>query len=60
MYQKYLGDYDKNIVEHIERSRKLTVYYPNGFDIRIEVIRGLYDYTVTIGDVYTKTFEYTR
>ena len=36
----------------------MTIYYPEGYDIRIEVIRGLYSYTVTIGDDYTENFEY--
>ena len=36
----------------------MTIYYPKGFDTRIEVIRGLDSYTVTIGDDYTETFPY--
>ena len=36
----------------------MTIYYPEGFDIRIEVIRGLNSYTATIGDEYTENFSY--
>ena len=57
-YNAELGDYDPNIEERIVRKDKMTIYYPKGYDIRIEVIRGLSSYTITIGDDYTKNFEY--
>ena len=57
-YEAELGSYDPNIQERIVRKDKMTIYYPEGYDIRIEVIRGLYSYTVTIGDDYTENFEY--
>ena len=57
-YKSELGDYDPNVEERIVRKDKMTIYYPEGYDIRIEVIRGLYAYTVTIGDEYTENFEY--
>ena len=57
-YKSELGDYDPNIEERIVRKDKMTIYYPEGYDIRIEVIRGLYSYTVTIGDEYTENFDY--
>ena len=40
------------------RKDKMTIYYPKGFDIRIEVLRDIYSYTITIGDDYTRNFEY--
>ena len=57
-YKSELGDYDPDIKQRIVRKDKMTIYYPKGYDIRIEVIRGLYSYTVTIGDDYTRNFEY--
>ena len=57
-YEAELGTYDKNIKEKVVRGDKITTYYPEGYDIRIEVIRGLYSYTVSIGDDYTENFEY--
>ena len=57
-YETELGPYDPNIKERIERLDKTTIYHPKGFDVRIEVIRGLYSYTITIGDEYTKNFSY--
>jgi len=57
-YETELGPYDKNAEERIVRGEKVTTYYPEGYDIRIEVIRGLYSYTVSIGDEYTENFEY--
>ena len=57
-YKSELGEYDPNIEERIVREKKLTIYYPKGYDIRIEVIRGLNSYTITIGDEYTENFEY--
>ena len=57
-FKSRLGIYNKNIHERIENISKLTVYYPNGYDIKIEVQRGLYSYTVSIGDEYTENFEY--
>jgi len=57
-YKTELGPYDSSIKERIVRKDKLTIYYPKGFNTRIEVIRGLDSYTVTIGDDYTETFPY--
>ena len=57
-YKSELGDYDPNIEERIVRKDKMTIYYPKGFDIRIEVLRDIYSYTITIGDDYTRNFEY--
>lgn len=59
-HKRELGYYDRNIKEKIVVKDKMTIYYPNGYDIRIEVIRGLYSYTVTIGDDYTETFDYNH
>ena len=49
-FKKKLGYYDPEIKERIERSDKITTYYPRGYDMRIEVIRDITSYTVTIGD----------
>ena len=57
-YKTKLGLYDSSIKERIVRKDKMTIYYPKGFDTRIEVIRGLNSYTVTIGDEYTEAFPY--
>ena len=57
-YYSELGSYDPKIKERIIHKDKMTIYYPEGFDIRIEVIRGLNSYTVTIGDEYTENFSY--
>ena len=57
-HKSELGDYDPNIEERIIRKDKMTIYYPKGYDIRIEVIRGLSSYTITIGDDYTRNFDY--
>lgn len=57
-HKSELGDYDPNIEERIVRKDKMTIYYPKGFDIRIEVLRDIYSYTITIGDDYTRNFEY--
>lgn len=57
-YETELGSYNPNAEERIVRSEKVTTYFPKGYDIRIEVIRGLYSYTISIGEEYTKNFEY--
>ena len=36
----------------IERSKNVTTYYPKGYNIRIEVVRHINSYTVSIGDDY--------
>ena len=38
----------------------MITYYPKGLDIRIEVILGVYDYHITIGDGedYSETIPY--
>ena len=58
VYKSTLGTYDPNIQERIERETRTTTYFPNGYDIRIEVIRGVGSYTISIGDEYTENFEY--
>ena len=50
IFNKKLGIYDPNIKEKIERSEKITTYYPKGYNIRIEVVRHISSYTVSIGD----------
>ena len=52
--------YDQNIQERVEKGSKMITYYPKGLDIRIEVILGVYDYHITIGDGedYSETIPY--
>ena len=52
--------YDRNIQERVVKGNKMITYYPKGFDIRIEVILGVYDYHITIGDGedYSETIPY--
>ena len=57
-YDKELGVYDPSCKERIIEKDQLTIYYPNGFDIRIEVQRGLTSYTINIGTEYTKNINY--
>ena len=57
-YKDSLGIYDPNCQERKEHSNRLTVYYPKGHNTRIEFQRGVYDYNITIGDEYSKTFSY--
>ena len=57
-YKTELGYYSPKIKERIKHKDKITIYYPKGFDIRIEVIRGLNSYIISIGDEYTNNFEY--
>ena len=57
-YKGYIGSYDPSIKERIENEKKATYYYPEGVDFRIEVLRGVYSYTVTLGDEYTENFDY--
>jgi len=57
-YNKELGLYDPYCKEKIIEKDQLTIFYPNGFDIRIEILRGLTSYTINIGTEYTKNINY--
>ena len=57
-YKKELGLYDPYCKEKIIEKDQLTIFYPNGFDIRIEILRGLTSYTINIGTEYTKNINY--
>ena len=58
--QKFWGAYDENIKERVVKGNKMITYYPKGLDIRIEVILGVYDYHITVGDGedYSETIPY--
>ena len=57
-YTSYLGEYDENIDEKIETKDKMTIYRPKGIDVRIEVIRSVYSYTISIGDDFSENYSY--
>lgn len=54
------GVYNPDIQEKVVKGNKVITYYPKGYDTRIEVIFGVYDYHVTIGDGedYSETIPY--
>ena len=57
-YESYLGYYDKDFEENIKDEGNCTIYYPKGFNIKIEVTNFENRFNVKIGTEFTKSFLY--
>lgn len=55
-FERTLGNYDSSCVEKIEDQGNSTLYYPNGYDIKIQVFYFERKFTIKIGTEFTRSF----